>query len=445
MLRRGTLAIVVAALCAAAGCDLLDPDRPTIHGDTTLFGNLLGVEPAQGEADAWWAKVRIAPPRAFVKAEASAGEPTPTVEEGLVADVRVTTESVVLVDGAPVFIEEIAPGTEVVVQPVAGTTRMVGTSNLIVEAAYLTDFDTYRRWQLPGLESPEAEAAPEEETSRIRSAGVEHAPIPVANGTILYFAARLRAPAKAGEPWLGARREGLSEPEPGAPAVERSYRTELTDSGWSEPELVRFEELDDAVVIRVSWVAPDESLCLVTVATVDGRSWIGRAERPKGGGSWGPTWGRVVPIEALLDGNPDDGVFLTGSRSKIVFTANWGGNPSSDLVLYDPSVAEAPQLLSPPINSPAAEWGARVGPDNQLLFVRGDRQMLFAGGELTELRLPTPHRSVVTEAAPTSDGEWIFLCRPSYRPVELDQDIWVARWLGAGRLGEPVPVDDWRP
>ena len=36
---------------------------------------------------------------------------------------------------------------------------------------------------------------------------------------------------------------------------------------------------------------------------------------------------------------------------KIVFTANWAGNPQSDLVLYDPSVAETPQLLTPPINS----------------------------------------------------------------------------------------------
>jgi len=29
--------------------------------------------------------------------------------------------------------------------------------------------------------------------------------------------------------------------------------------------------------------------------------------------------------------------------------------------------------------------------------------------------------------------------------VEVDQDIWVARWVGGGRLGEPVPVDDWHP
>jgi len=29
--------------------------------------------------------------------------------------------------------------------------------------------------------------------------------------------------------------------------------------------------------------------------------------------------------------------------------------------------------------------------------------------------------------------------------VEVDQDIWVARWVGGGRLGEPVPVDEWRP
>jgi hypothetical protein len=153
----------------------------------------------------------------------------------------------------------------------------------------------------------------------------------------------------------------------------------------------------------------------------------------------------VVRIDALGEENAADGVYLAGSRSKVVFTANWAGNPNSDLVLYDPNVAETPQLLTPPINSAASEWGARVGPKNELFFVREDRQLVLMGGGLQQLRLPTPHRAVLTEAVPTADGTWIFLCRPEYWPVELDQDIWVARWVGGGRLGEPIPVDDWRP
>lgn len=440
MLRRsaGTLLLIAVAL---AGCDLLNPDRPTVHGDTTLFGNLLEVQRAEGDDEAWWAKVRIGVPRAFAKAEAAEGKPTPTLEEGLVADVRVTSETVVLANGSPAFVEDIAPGSEVVVEPIPGSTRMVGTSNMTVEAEYLTDFETYRRWQLPGLAMPGDQLDDAEDPSRIRSAGVEHAPIPVGDGSVLYFAARLRPPAMSGGRWLGARREGLTEPGPNEPAVERSYRTELTESGWSPPQPVRFDGLDEAIVVRVSWVSSDETNCLVTVVSPDGVSWIGRSERQSAAAPWGP----VVRIDALGEGNCDDGVYLAGSRSKIVFAANWAGNPQSDLVLYDPTVAETPQLLTPPINSAASEWGARVGPKNELFFVRGDRQMALLGGGVQEVRLPTPHRAVVTEAVPTADGTWVFLCRPEYWPVELDQDIWVARWVGGGRLGEPVPVDDWRP
>ena len=441
MLRRWNLALTLAALVATAGCDLLNPERPAVHGDTTLFGNLLEVDPAEGDEETWWVKVRVGVPRAFAKAEAADGKPTPTLEEGLIADVLVTVDTVVLVDGEAAFIEDITPGSEVVVEPVLGSTRMVGTSNISVEAAYLTDFSTYRRWQLPKLATADERVDAVEDPTKIQSAGVEHAPVPVGDGSVLYFAARLRPPEDAGGRWLGARRESLTEPAPDGPAVERSYRTELTDAGWSVPSPVRFDGLDAAVVVRVSWVAADETSCLVTVADGDGGSWIGRSERPSAAAAWGP----VERLDELGEGTGDDGVYLAGSTTKIVFSANWAGNPQSDLVLYDPSVSPTPQLLTPPLNSGASEWGARVGPGNELFFVRGDRQLVFADGELQQIRLPTPHRTVITEAVPTADGQWMFLCRPGYRPVELDQDIWVARWLGGGRLGEPVPVDEWRP
>jgi hypothetical protein len=86
-----------------------------------------------------------------------------------------------------------------------------------------------------------------------------------------------------------------------------------------------------------------------------------------------------------------------------------------------------------------------VGPDNELFFVRGDRQMMVAAGEVRPVRLPTPHRTVVSQAAPTGDGQWVFLCQPRYTPGELDQDIYVARWLGENRIGEAMSVDEWRP
>ena len=441
MIRRPVLGCVLVVVVLAGACDLLDPARPTVQDDTTIFGNLLEVDRLEGDDEAWGVRVRIGVPRAFAKAEVAGGKPTPTLEEGLVADVRVTTDTVVLVDGQPFFVEDIDPGSEIVVLPIPGTTRMVGTSNLTVEASYLTDFTTYRRWQLPGLPSPEGEEDARSDLSRINSAGVEHAPVPVRNGSVLYFAARLRPPKVAGEPWLGARRDGLAGPAPGEAAVERTYRTELTASGWAAPALVRFPALDDAALVRVSWVSEDEAACLVTVAPADGPSWIGRSERP----SSDAPWGEVRVVEAFGSDNVDDGVYLAGSTSKIVFTANWAGNPNTDLVLFDPAVSDTPQLLTPPINTAGSEWGARVGPTNELLFVREDRQLALIEGTLHQVRIPTPHRAVVTEAAPTRDGAWVFLCRPSYRPVEVDQDIWVAKWVGGGRLGEPEPVDDWHP
>ncbi len=441
MIRRSAIGCVLVAVVVAGACDLLDPTRPAIQGDTTLFGNLLEVNRLAGDDEAWQVRMRIGVPRALAKAEAAGGQPTPTLEEGLIADVRVTTDTVVLVDGAPFFIEDVDPGTEIVVLPVAGTTRMVGTSNVTVDAGYLTDFTTYRRWQLPGLPAPEGEVDSRRDPARINSAGVEHAPVPVGDGSVLYFAARLRPPKAQGEPWLGALRDGLAEPSSDTAMVERSYRTQLTATGWTAPALVRFPELDDAALVRVSWVSDDETSCLVTVAPADGPSWIGRSARPSADASWGA----LEVVEAFGSDNVDDGVYLAGSASKIVFTANWAGNPQTDLVLFDPGVSETPQLLTPPINTAASEWGVRVGPRNELLFVRDDRQLALIDGTLQQVRIPSPHRAVITEVAPTRDGAWVFLCRPSYQPVEVDQDIWVARWVGGGRLGEPVPVDDWHP
>jgi hypothetical protein len=441
MIRRSALGCVVMSFVVIGACDLLNPTRPTIQDDTTLFGNLLEVSRIEGDEEAWLVRARIGVPRAFAKAEAAAGQPTPTLEEGLIADVRVTADTVVLVDGAPFFIEDVNPGTEIVVLPAAGSTRMVGASNVTVDASYLMDFTTYRRWQLPGLRLPGDEVDSRRDPARINSAGVEHSPVPVGDGTVLYFAARLRPPAAQGEPWLGALRDGLLDPTAGGSVVERTYRTQLAATGWTLPVLVRFPELDDAAVVRVSWVSEGETSCLVTVAPVDGPSWIGSSSRP----SARAPWGAVEVVEAFGSDNVEDGVYLAGSSSKIAFTANWAGNPHTDLVLFDPSVSETPQLLTPPINSAASEWGARVGPANELLFVREDWQLALIDGTLHQVRIPTPHRAVITEAAPTRDGAWVFLCRPSYQPVEVDQDIWVARWIGGGRLGEPVPVDDWRP
>jgi len=303
------------------------------------------------------------------------------------------------------------------------------------------DFDTYRIWQLPGLAVDDNGSAPVEDPHRINSAGVEGAPVPVGDGSTLYFTSRLRAPAGPDGAWVGARRDGLHEPGPDNPSVERTYRSTLTEDGWSSPEIVVFPNLDGMAVVRITWIASDETSCLVTVMDADGSPWVGQSERNSAGNSWG----EVQRLTGLGDGGPRDAVFLAGSRTKLVFSDSLGGNPSTDLLLLDPGVAETPQILTPPINTPASEWGARVGPGNQLFFVREDRQFMVDGSAVLPVGIPVRHRAVVTQVAPTDDGAWVFLCMPNYTPVELDQDIYVAPWIGENRLGAPVPVDDWRP
>lgn len=442
MWRHLSLSVAALAVCLAVpGCDLLDPNRPVAHADTEVFGNLLQVERAASEDQAWLAVVRVGAPRELTAAEAAEGKPTPQIEEALVADVLVGADTVVLSHGQPAAVEAINLGTEVAVIPVPGSTRMMGTSRLTVRAAYLTDFDTYRRWRLPGLRKPGDRGEVRDDPDRINSDGVEHAPVPVADGKILYFAARLRPPVEQGEPWQGARREGMSEPGQGGVTVERSYRTELGEDGWTPPRLVRFPGLESSRVVRVSWVSGDETSCLVTVEEEDGTSWIGSTARSPSGKGWAEP-SRVLPDQ---EGQLSDAAYLAGSRSKMVVTVQSAPGALGDLWLFDPS-AESPFLpLQPTINSDAAEWGPRVGPDNQLLFDREDHQLVFSGGVVRSLRLPGPHRVVVTEAAPTADGRWVFFCLPRYAPGELDQDIHVATWDGEASLGPPVPVDEWRP
>jgi hypothetical protein len=51
----------------------------------------------------------------------------------------------------------------------------------------------------------------------------------------------------------------------------------------------------------------------------------------------------------------------------------------------------------------------------------------------------------LSRAATTDDGRWLFFCIPKYRMPEMDEDIFVASISEDFKLGEPVPVDEWRP
>ena len=70
---------------------------------------------------------------------------------------------------------------------------------------------------------------------------------------------------------------------------------------------------------------------------------------------------------------------------------------------------------------------------------------MFKNRQVRPLRLPGPHRRAFTQAAATDDGRWLFFCMPTFRFPEMDNDSFVASVTGDLTIGEPVPVDDWRP
>jgi len=429
-------ALLVLSFFVLTGCDLVDPMRSTPQADSETFGNLLDAAPDPSREGAWIARVRVGVPRALGRSDDA--RPTPDVAGGITAVVVVTGDTVVLVDDRPVALMDIGPGTEIVALPVPGTTTMVGENEIHLEAAQLMDFETYARWRLPKLQLAGGPAEIIEDVNRINTAGVEGGPVPVGDGTVLYFAGRLRPPELPGGPWIGARRDGLPAPAEGERSFDRSFRTELGDDGWSIPELVIIPGTEIDEHVKLTWVSADERRCFVTISDPDGSPWVGVSERA----SSSAAWGEVVRMEGMGDGDAFDAVAMTAAPSKTVFVTTRNG--SGDLFLLDPDLGPAQQLQAE-INSGGLEWGPRIGPANELYFVRGDRQLRFQGGRVNEVRLPGPHRSVLIEAAPAADGAYLFFSAPKFRPVDLDLDIQVAPIHADGTLGVAQPVDDWRP
>lgn len=443
MIRRTTLlqALVGAtAVLFIAACGMVDPNRPVPQPDTNVFGNLLQVSPDPQRAGVFTVVIQVGPPRELTQTEQKQKRPKPVMESRITAEVSVTPDSVVLVQGRAGLLDQLSPGSEMAVIPVPGTTRMIGASRVLLDAALIMDFDTYHYWQLPAL-GKTASQAPADDPARINSSGVEHVPVPLHGGRVLYFTAHLRQAWDPKLPPFGARRPGLTGETPSGVNRELSYRTELGRAGWSAPERVVFPNLDQAREVRVTWVSKDETVCLLTVREGDDPPWVGRSERA----SKRVPWGDVHRLDQLGKQESRGAVYLAGSSTKIAFARPSGPNAALDLYLYDPKNKAGALPLDPRINTPSAEWSPRVGPTNQLLFCRGDHQLIYSQRIVDALRLPGPFRRVLTEANPTRDGKWVFLCQPHYTPIELDQDIFVAPWKPDGSLGEPVAVDNWKP
>ena len=86
-----------------------------------------------------------------------------------------------------------------------------------------------------------------------------------------------------------------------------------------------------------------------------------------------------------------------------------------------------------------------MGPNNTLYFCRGERQLVFSGGAVEEIRLPGAQLRPLLEAAPATDGALLFFRVPRFVPGEPDWDLAVAVRAADGRWGAAVRLDDWRP
>ncbi len=432
------LITLLAAIFVTSGCEFLDPARPTIQPDTEVFGNVLDIEELPDEPGVWIVRLRVSPPRALGEAESEQGRQGPDAEKGLTAEIRIDGDSVVLRDGIPAKLEDFNPGAEVVSIPSAGTTRMVGEKTVLHNAEFFSDFATYSRWRLPGLGVEDEPAV--DDVGVINSSGREHGAVPLHGGKVLYFSAALRRGGD-GSP-VGAERTGLGLTEGTQFLPERSFRTELGNDGWSVPEPVVFPGFEDAIQLSVSWVDPEETQCLVTVRPSDGGPlWAGQSRRQDRDMAWGP----VEALEGLGEGDSFDPVYLAGSHTKILFVTTRQGANQSDLFLLNPTEGPEAMALEPRINTIGSEWGPRVGPDNELFFSRGDRQLMFTGGMVQPVYLDWPFRILFFEAAPTNDGRWVFVTMTRLSAGQPDHDIWVSERREDGSLGFPVPIDGWRP
>jgi hypothetical protein len=426
------------ALVLLAGCLGQDTNAPVPQQDTPIFGRIAAIREVGDEPGTWEVDISTRIPVALEKIMREQGRTVPQLEKDLTSRVKVTPDTVCIADGRATDLDAFRVGQEVAVMPTPGSSAMVGTRSLLATAAELYLFASYQVRFLPRtLDQVPRSIVDRTDPSRINSSGVERAPIPLRGGAVVYFAAGLLPAVQPNGAPRGAVRAGMRD-ETGklAPWVVggyRPYRVAWERDGWGQAAPVALAGLEPDASARITWVNDDETVCLVEVDRPD-KSKTLFASRRAGADE---QWGALARVARAVGGSTGDGQYLGHTEKALVWTV-YDAN-GSDLWL---DMGKGGQPLEPRINTLGSEWAPRVGPNTTLYFCRGERQLLFAGGMVNEVRLPGKQRHPLLEAVPTEDGKLLFFTVPRYTPGPLDTDLAVAPAVEGG-WGTPVPLDEW--
>lgn len=436
--------LVFALSVLSVGCGMQDTNTPVPQPDSLILGRIAAIREAAGEPGVWEVEINEALPEQMQDAMRREGRLVPALDKDVTVRVRVTGDSVCVAGLRAGDLDDFRVGQEVAVNPVPGTTAMTGSKLITADAAELYLFSAYRLRFLPrSLDSLPDEVKAPSDPRRINSAGLEMTPLALQGGKVVYFAAGLLPGVPLGgkqAPPVGAVRPGMRDRSgtlaSWAVGGFRPYRVTFGKGGWEEPQPVELPGLMPDAKARFTWVNEDETSCLVEVTGADGTRQLLDGQRS----SAKVPWGKLAKLD--LPGGPSIGdAQRFGRHLKAVVWTVYDSN-GSDLWLS--TEGKPGQMLEPRINTMGPEFAPRVGPNTTLYFCRADRQLLFAGGVVQEVRLPGAQRRPLLEAVPAKDGSLLFFRVPRFTPGALDWDLAVAARAGSG-WGKPVLLDDWKP
>ena len=266
---------------------------------------------------------------------------------------------------------------------------------------------------------------------------------PVHGGKVVYFAAGLvpglalkggeAAPAEAVRPGMRGSSGALF---PWAVGGCRPYRAAWEKGEWSSPQLV---ELPSGSLPMPARGSRGSTRTRPRLLPRSGRArsaaagFLPAGERP----------GTVVAVEKVdVPGGPS-----VGDAQRFGTAPRGSGVDGLRLRRQRPVAVHGRQArpaVAARINTMGPEYAPRLGLKQSLYFCRADRQLLFSGGIVQEVRLPGKQRHPLLEAVPAREGSTaalqgsaLYARRPRLGPR--------GGAAGRRRLGKPVLLDDWKP